>query len=40
MTSKETNINDSEIKKIIESTTEFYTWKYKNKKPLIKTIIF
>jgi ribonuclease J len=25
MTSKETNINDSEIKKIIESTTEFYT---------------
>jgi ribonuclease J len=40
MAAKENNIGDGEIKKIVESTTEYYSWKYKNKKPLVKTIIF
>jgi hypothetical protein len=33
-------ITDAEIKKVSESTTDLFIWKYKLKKPLIRTTIF
>jgi hypothetical protein len=34
------NINNSEIRKIAENTTEFFIWKNKRKRPLVRTTVF
>jgi ribonuclease J len=34
------NINNSEIRKIAENTTEFFVWKNKKKRPLVRTTVF
>jgi hypothetical protein len=34
------NINNNEIRHIAEKTTEFYIWKNKKKKPLVRTTVF
>jgi mRNA degradation ribonuclease J1/J2 len=33
-------IDEDEIKKNVQSTVEFFIWKNKKRKPLVKTIIF
>jgi hypothetical protein len=33
-------INNNEIRRIAENTTEFYIWQNKKKKPLVRTTVF
>jgi hypothetical protein len=40
MKKKSFNINNNEIRKIAENTTEFFIWKNKKKKPLVRTTVF
>jgi len=40
MNNKKVNITNNEIRKISENTTEFFIWKNKKKKPLVRTTIF
>jgi hypothetical protein len=40
MFKKPTAVNNDEIRKIVESTTDFFVWKDKKKKPLVRTTIF
>jgi ribonuclease J len=40
MHAKNYPINNNEIRKIAEHTTEFFVWKNKKKKPLVRTTIF
>jgi hypothetical protein len=40
MKRKDFTINNNEIRKIAENTTEFFVWKNKKKKPLVRTTVF
>jgi hypothetical protein len=40
MKRKDYAINNNEIRRITENTTEFFIWKNKKKKPLVRTTIF
>ncbi|MDR2823427.1 MAG: ribonuclease J [Mycoplasmataceae bacterium] len=40
MIKRDHNINNNEIRKIAENTTEFFIWKNKKKRPLVRTTVF
>jgi hypothetical protein len=40
MKRKDHIINNNEIRRIVENTTEMFIWKNKRKKPLVRTTVF
>jgi hypothetical protein len=40
MNRRDHTINNNEIRRIAENTTEFFVWKNKKKKPLVRTTVF